>query len=163
MSAAGQPRTVLRIALALAGCTLLVLAVTRWVAIPWRVLGPSMTPTLGHGDLVVIDLWTYRRRGPRVGEVALFAGPRDVPLVKRVLRGPLPVKERVGDLVDPTHPHEPLYWVEGDHREISADSRHFGPVPAGRFRGRVIFRYWPPSEAGPIRRTAPGRATPPLR
>ena len=56
MSAAGQPRTVLRIALALAGCTLLVLAVTRWVAIPWRVLGPSMTPTLGHGDLVVIDL-----------------------------------------------------------------------------------------------------------
>jgi signal peptidase I len=149
--APGERRTVVRVAVVLSAVALSVLAATRYLAIPWVVVGPSMEPALRDGDRVVIDLWTYRRRAPRPGEIALFAGPGDLPLVKRVTRGPVPARERVGDLVDPTRPEEPLFWVEGDHRELSADSRRFGPVPADRFRGRVFLRYWPPSRAGAIR------------
>ena len=64
--------------------------------------------------------------------------------------------------MDPTKPGEPLFWVEGDNRGLSADSRLFGPVPGVRFRGRVFFRYWPLSSAGPIR-TRTAAATLPLR
>lgn len=164
MRGQSERRVVLRVSAALALATLAILALTRWGAIPWVVLGPSMEPALRHGDRVLIDLWTYRRRPPRVGEVALIEGPGALPLVKRVVRGPLPSSERIGDLVDPTHPREPLFWVEGDNREVSADSRRFGPVPLHRFRGRVLLRYWPPSEAGPIRRSdGEGLATPPGR
>lgn len=164
MSGPSERRLVVRVVAALALSTLAILAITRWAAIPWVVLGPSMAPALRHGDRVLIDLWTYRRRAPQVGEVALLRGPGNLPLVKRVVRGPLPPSERVGDLVDPTHPREPLFWVEGDNREVSADSRRFGPVPRHRFRGRVLVRYWPPSEAGPIpRRGGDGLAVPPGR
>jgi signal peptidase I len=150
MTGSPERRVVLRVTAALASTLLVMLALTRWVAIPWVVVGPSMAPTLRQGDRVLIDLWSYRRRAPRPGEVALLDGPGNVPLVKRVVRGPLPPGERVGDLVDPTRPREPLYWVEGDNRAVSADSRRFGPVPWRRFRGRILFRYWPLSDAGPI-------------
>ena len=161
MKRGGQRRTVLGVAAVLAGTALAMLGTTRWVAIPWIVVGPSMAPALAHGDRVLIDRWSYRRRDPQPGEVALFEGPAGLPLVKRVIRGPLPRGERIGDLVDPTKPREPLFWVEGDNRALSADSRQFGPVPLGRFRGRVFFRYWPLSSAGPIRTST--SATLPLR
>lgn len=157
-----QRRAVVTVGGVLAGTALAVLAVTRWVAIPWMVVGPSMAPTLEHGDLVLIDRWTYGRRDPQPGEIALLEGPGGLPLVKRVLGGPVPRGDRIGDLVDPTKPREPLFWVEGDNRTLSADSRQFGPVPRARFRGRVFFRYWPLSAAGPIR-TSAGPATLPVR
>jgi signal peptidase I len=163
MSPARERRLVARLTVALGLSTLAILALTRWVAIPWVVVGSSMAPTLRHGDRVLIDLWTYRRRPPRAGDMALLDGPGHLPLVKRVVRGPLPPGERIGDLVDPTRLEEPLFWVEGDNREISADSRRFGPVPAHRFRGRVLLRYWPPSAGGAIRSRGEGRATPPGR
>ena len=141
---------VLRLTITLTVAALAVLAVTRWVATPWQVVGPSMDPGLRHGDRVILDLWTYRHRPPRPGEVAQFDGPGGVPLVKRIARGPLGREERVGPLVDPTHSREPVFWELGDTREISADSRRFGPVPWGRFRGRVVLRYWPPSRFGTI-------------
>jgi signal peptidase I len=158
-----ERRLVTRLTVALGLSTLAVLALTRWVAIPWVVVGPSMAPTLRHGDRVLIDLWTYGRRAPRIGEVALLEGPGNLPLVKRVVRGPLPPEERIGDLVDPTQTREPLFWVEGDNREVSADSRRFGPVPGHRFRGRVLLRYWPPSAVGSIRTRTDAAATPPGR
>ncbi len=136
--------------LVLAGVLLAVLAVTRWVAVPWVVIGPSMEPTLRHGDRVIVDLWTYRRRAPLPGEIAVFMGPDGLPIVKRVVSGPLPATDpRTGPLLDPVRPDEPRFWVEGDASN-SADSRLFGPVPQGRFLGRVLGRYWPLSRAGRI-------------
>jgi len=107
---------------------------TSWLAIPWSIAGPSMEPTLRAGDRVLVDVWTYRQRGPRRGEVALLVDPGGLAMVKRVARsGPLGLS------------------VLGDNPGASRDSRQFGAVPVDRFRGRVFFRIWPASRIGPVR------------
>jgi signal peptidase I len=40
------------------------------------------------------------------------------------------------------------YWMQGDDRDNSADSRYFGPVPEENLRGRPLLRYWPPKRIG---------------
>ena len=132
----------------LLGLLVLFLVTTRFVEVE-QVVGPSMEPALRHGDRVVVDLRVYRRRPPRPGEIALIEGPGGVPLVKRVAAGPLPPGDRIGPLIDPTR-REECFRVLGDNQATSADSRSFGPVPRGRFRGRVVARYWPLSRAGAI-------------
>jgi hypothetical protein len=72
-------------------------------------------------------------------------------MVKRVVAGPLPRKEV--PFLSPFRTSEATEdWFEvlGDNARNSSDSRNFGPVPRGCFRGRVVFRYWPPGRAGPI-------------
>lgn len=116
-------------------------ACVRWVARPFAVSGPSMQPALLEGDRVLVDLWTYRRRAPRPGEIALVEPESGDPLLKRVaseaIRG-----EAFG---------ESAFLVLGDNPAHSDDSRRFGPVPRERLRGRAFWRYWPPSRAGSIR------------
>lgn len=135
-------RTPARLALLLAAIALGILAATEWLARPWTVSGPSMEPALRHGDRVIVDLWSYRYRSPRPGEVVLVAGPApgSSALLKRVAQAPPGREGRDGAV-----------WLLGDNPRQSEDSRHFGPVPAGRVRGRVCLRYWPPSRAGRIR------------
>ena len=43
------------------------------------------------------------------------------------------------------------YWVMGDHRSISSDSRDFGPVDRGLIYGKAAFVYWPMDQAGVVR------------
>lgn len=125
----------------LAGVLALVLVglflTTTWLLIPWTVGGCSMTPALESGDRVLVDLWSYRNRAPRVGEIILMEGPHGLMMVKRVdaLSGPAG-----GEVL-----------VSGDNQADSSDSRTFGAVRLEAVKGRVIFRYWPLSESGPIR------------
>lgn len=102
---------------------------------PWLVVGRSMEPALREGDRVLVDLWTYRQRPPRVGEVVLLRGPEGIPWVKRVAAAPSSSSIR--------NPGE--LWVVGDNRTDSVDSRQFGPLPRAAVRGRVFLRYWPPA------------------
>ncbi len=121
---------------------------TRQLAVPWFIAGPSMEPALRHGDRVIVDIWTYRHRRPRPGEVVLLVPPsgRPDPLVKRVAPRP-----------DSQLPDPETCWVLGDNLDQSLDSRSFGGVPTVNFRGRVVWRYWPPSRVGPVRsRARPG-------
>jgi signal peptidase I len=110
-----------------------------------------MNPTLEDGDRVIVDLVTLRRRPPRVGDIVVFAGPGDDDLVKRIARDPYP-----GDVpfpapvLAPDSPLERTYVLLGDNPSESSDSRSFGRVPRHRLRGRVVWRYWPPSRLGPI-------------
>jgi nickel-type superoxide dismutase maturation protease len=120
----------------LATLLLLIFTITKFVAVPWTVEGNSMTPTLKPGDRVLVDLWTYRNRTPETGDLVLLQGPGPVKMVKRV---------------SAVEPGGRSLHVLGDNPAESADSRHFGPFPREKVRGKVFFRYWPPSEAGPIR------------
>ena len=141
MSVLPDRRFVSRLVIVLACALACVLLTTSFVAVPWVVAGPSMEPTLYAGDHVIVDLWTYRRRAPREGEVVLLDAPWGGPIVKRVAP-PVP---------DPADAGSGRYRVLGDNEAESADSRTFGSVERGRFRGRVLWRYWPLSRAGSIR------------
>jgi nickel-type superoxide dismutase maturation protease len=90
------------------------------------VTGPSMAPSLRHGDQLLVDIRPVRRP-PRPGDVVVVRLP-DRPLsVKRVMR-----VESDGDV-----------WVEGDNPFGSTDSRDLGAVPAEAVTGRVLARLWP--------------------
>jgi signal peptidase I len=135
-----ERRTAVEVAALLGVLLLFFFLGLRFLAVPWIVAGPSMEPVLRSGDGVLVDVWSYRRREPREREVSLFRAPDGTPMVKRVTRPPrgrFPDGEGV--------------WLLGDNAASSRDSREFGAVPAERFRGRVVWRYWPPSRFGPVR------------
>lgn len=127
---------------------------TRYVAIPWVIVGSSMEPALLDGDRVLVDVWTLRQRAPRPGEIVLFEGlrPGEAPLVKRVAEPPAALPGTVGghSVAGRREAPERSVWVLGDQRQRSRDSREFGPVPLERIVGRVVLRYWPPSRAGAV-------------
>lgn len=134
---------------------------------PYRIEGTSMYPELGHRDVVLVDKVTYRMRGIRRGDVILFVQPGgDGPMVKRVIGVP-------GDTVAMNHgtvlvngqtmrqpemsedcastaSFDPVplrlfqYFVLGDCRKSSLDSRSIGPVPAKAIVGRAFMSIWPP-------------------
>ena len=103
-----------------------------------EVRGRSMAPALLPGDRLLVERLTYRRRGPRAGEIVLAADPRQPSreLVKRI------------GLVDP--PRAAPSWLV-THREASTDSRAFGPVDLADLRWRVVVRCWPPGRIGLVR------------
>lgn len=81
------------------------------------VAGPSMSPTLRDGDVVLVA-WGAR---VRTGDLALVRGPGGRPLVKRAVR-----------------PEAGGWWVLGDNPDGSTDSRHFGAVAPADVLGRVV-------------------------
>ena len=107
----------------------------RWL-FPVLVRGPSMVPTLRHGDALLV------RRGARVrpGDVvvARFRTRPDLLVVKRAVR-----TEDGG------------WWVRGDNDLVTDDSRAYGVADV---IGRVVFRYWP--RPGRVRYSPVGRNTP---
>lgn len=118
--------------------------VTLAAASLWRtfrrveVTGSSMSPTLLPGDrLVVIAPPFGRAPWPKSGDVVAVRDPRqaDRILIKRVAA----VHRGAGTLE-----------VVGDDRQVSTDSRAFGPVPRTAIVGRAVYRYAPSSRKGPL-------------
>ena len=85
------------------------------------VVGPSMVPTLRHGDALLVRPGASVRPGDLV--IARFPGGPDLLVVKRAIR---PAGDR--------------WWLEGDNPLVADDSRAYGP---GVVLARVLFRYWP--------------------
>ena len=143
-------RFLLDLVLAILSVWALAWAVTRWVAVPFAVDGTSMSPTLRDGDRVLVLIASLSHDEPAVGDVVLLLGPGDEYLVKRVAPrealGPQPPAPALAR----DSPLEPDYVVLGDNPAASRDSRSFGPVPRHRIRGRLLWRYWPPSRIGRI-------------
>lgn len=142
---------------------------------PVRVEGTSMLPRLEDQDRLFINKFAYQFEKVRHGDVVVFYYPRDhsksyikrvialpgdrlaidhgvVTVNGNVLREPY-VPERFQD--DRSLPPEIIpggeYFVMGDHRSISSDSRDFGPVPRELIYGRAAFVYWPVDQAGVVR------------
>ncbi len=83
--------------------------------------GPSMAPTLRHGDAVVVRTGVPVRRGDVV--VARFRSRPDLLVIKRAIR-----------------PEDGGWWVRSDNDLVGDDSRVYGVADVV---GRVVFRYWP--------------------
>jgi len=142
---------------------------------PVRVEGTSMLPELRDQDRLFINKFAYRFEHIERGDVVVFHYPRDPEksYIKRVIALPgdnlrveqgrvyvngQPIDEwyvpkrfrdnrSMGEMVIPLDE----YFVMGDHRSISSDSRDFGPVDRELIYGKAAFIYWPAGEMGVIR------------
>lgn len=134
------------------------------------VRGHSMEPSLHDGDRLLVDRLGGRLVGVDRFDVVVLRSPVDpsVDYVKRIVglpgdrvairRGRLlvngrPVRAGFSWIPDGTHMPEVRvpsghYFVLGDNRPISCDSREFGFVAAESLRGVVRLRFWPPERAG---------------
>jgi signal peptidase I len=142
---------------------------------PVRVEGTSMLPRLEDEDRLFINKFVYHISSIERGDVVVFHYPRDPQksYIKRVIALP-------GDrlridhgtvwlngkpLTEPYVPEEfrdsvsmpgmvvpeDTYFMMGDHRSISSDSRTFGPVDRSLIYGKAVFVYWPARDAGAVR------------
>ncbi len=142
---------------------------------PVRVEGTSMLPRLEDHDRLFINKFVYRFSAIERGDVVVFHYPRDPEksYIKRVIavpgdriridRGQVWLNSRrlrepyvpamyqdtrsMAEIVVP----DDEYFVMGDHRSISSDSREFGPVDRSLIYGKAVFVYWPMSDAGVVR------------
>jgi len=141
---------------------------------PVKVEGTSMAPLLSDQERIFINKFVYRFEPIGRGDVVVFWYPLDrtKSFIKRVVGLPGDqVEIRDGRVYINSHPlEEPyvppqfedisgygpmtvpngFYFVMGDHRISSNDSRIFGPVPAGFIYGKAVFAYWPMTHFGTI-------------
>src|SRR5665213_186469 len=139
---------------------------------PVRVEGTSMLPRLEDRDRLFINKFVYHISSIERGDVVVFHYPRDPEksYIKRVIGLPgdsividrgqvwvngillhetyVPLMYRdsrsMAELVVPPE----TYFMMGDHRSISSDSREFGPVDRSLIYGKAVFIYWPARDAG---------------
>jgi signal peptidase I len=142
---------------------------------PVRVEGTSMLPMLQDQDRLFINKIAYRVGEIHHGDVVVFEYPGDhtKSYIKRVIALPGD-RLRIDDgtvyvngarLAEPYVPNRFMddrsipemvlpaheYFMMGDHRSISSDSRDFGPVDRSLIYGKAVFVYWPLEQAGVVR------------
>jgi len=136
-----------------------------------RVDGLSMAPTLEDHDRLIVNKLVYELGDPRPGDIVMLYYPLNPEkmFVKRVIARegdtvrivdgrvyvndvPLhddyvPQEFRSHDDWGPQVIQQGYYFVMGDHRNNSSDSRHWGPVPKKYIVGKVKVRWWPLQDA----------------
>lgn len=151
------------------------LVVYFFLAFPEEVFGASMEPTLATGDRLIVERLSVKFNRLGRGDVVILNPPgRDVDFVKRIVGLPgesllildckvflvkndfekIPLSEPFVNNGSCTKINDPAviklsentYYVLGDNREHSADSRFFGPIEKKKIDGKVVFRFWPPSK-----------------
>jgi len=147
---------------------------------PNQIKGASMEPTFQDGNYIFTSKVTYKLRKPIRGDVVVFYAPRNPELeyIKRIVGVPGDtvmiaggevyvngvqinepyisnktaitlsgsISENQPIIVQPDH-----YFVMGDNRPRSSDSREFGPIPSSSFVGQVFYRYFPLNEMGTVK------------
>jgi signal peptidase I len=141
---------------------------------PVRVEGTSMLPRLEDRDRLFINKFVYHVSSIERSDVVVFHYPRDPEksYIKRVIalpgdrlridRGDVWLNGKL--LAEPYVPDEyrdsrsmaeivipaNTYFMMGDHRSISSDSREFGPVERPLIYGKAVFVYWPTKDVGVV-------------
>jgi signal peptidase I len=142
---------------------------------PVKVEGTSMMPSLEDQERIFVNKFVYRLEPIERGDIVVFRYPRDPSksYIKRVIgmagdriridggqvyvNGQALEEEYVPSeysdsrsypeiVVDPNS-----YFVLGDHRSMSNDSRDFGAVNQGFIYGKAVFGYWPMEKMGRVR------------
>lgn len=142
-----------------------------------QVDGRSMEPTLQDRDNLICDKVSYRFSDPERYDIVIIYpdGEKDKRWIKRIIGLPgeevrideagtiyingEPLEESYGKEVieDPGMAIEPIqlgedeYWVMGDNRNHSSDSRVIGPVPKSRILGKAFVRIFPFNKIGLIK------------
>lgn len=151
--------------------TVLMFLIIRFAVQNFNIDGTSMEPNLHNRELILVDKWTYLFHPPERGDVIVFQAPPDPTqdYIKRVIGLPgdvitiqnttvivdgVTLKETY---IDPNRQGNPYafkvinkmlvppndYFVLGDNRAGSSDSRDWGFVPKKNIVGRAAFVYWP--------------------
>ena len=142
---------------------------------PVKVEGTSMMPSLDDQERIFVNKFVYRLESIQRGDIVVFRYPRDPSksFIKRVIglsgdriqidAGQVyvngnPLNE---DYVPPAYADERsyravvvppgCYYVLGDHRSLSNDSRDFGPVKANLIYCKAVFGYWPMDKLGRLK------------
>lgn len=144
---------------------------------PHEIKGTSMEPNFHNNEYILTDKISYKFKEPKRGDVIILKAPenKDVDYIKRVIGLPnerLTIQQgsvyingekltesyisdktvplpgnTIQEGVEMTIP-DGYYFVMGDNRFHSSDSRAFGPIPNNLIIGHAIIRYWPISDMG---------------
>lgn len=150
----------------------IVIPIRLWIAQPFIVHGGSMEPTFESGEYLIVDQLTYRFEAPKRGDVIIMRYPKDPAIffIKRVIGLPEETVEIAAknviiypanggapvtldeSFLDPSREQNAYatyalgadeYFVMGDNRLESSDSRSWGALPAKDVVGRAIARLFP--------------------
>lgn len=152
---------------------LIVIPIRYFIFQPFFVKGESMEPSFNNGDYLIVDQISYRLREPQRGEVIVFKYPNDPSqrYIKRIIGLPGETVEIIDGRVFIYINEEKVvldeskylsffpfisddiemelseneYFLLGDNRAASSDSRRWGSLPRENIVGRVLIRAWPPT------------------
>jgi len=152
---------------------IIVIPIRLFIAQPFIVRGASMEPTFDNGEYLIVDQVSYRINPPERGDVVIFRYPKNPSIffIKRLIGLPGETVEITGEritirrgvgvepialdqsFIDPSRLNSEYgvyaldadeYFVMGDNRSESSDSRTWGPLPKEDLVGRAILRLFPP-------------------
>jgi signal peptidase I len=159
---------------------LLAFFIRTFIAEPRYIPSPSMVPTLSEGDRLVVEKVLYHFKQPQFGDIVVFNPPlelqrqkkidKDQAFIKRIIATPgetVSIKEGKvylnGQPIPENYIAEPpnqafpeikippsQFFVMGDNRNNSYDSRYWGFVPRENIIGRAVFRFYPINKIGTI-------------
>lgn len=155
---------------------LIVIPVRMFIAQPFIVSGASMENTFHNGEYLIVDQVSYHLHDPKRGDVVIFRYPKDPSkfFIKRIIGVPGDTVSIEGSTVTITNEENPNgfvlnepyiksmkpnvtmieklgdreYFVMGDNRDESSDSRVWGVLQEERIVGRALLRLFPPQEFG---------------
>lgn len=149
----------------------IIIPIRMYVAQPFIVSGESMFPTFHNNEYLIVDEFSYHFHDPARGDVVIFRYPNDPSkfFIKRVLGLPgetvtvsagkvyITKDGKQTEINEPylkqqtfkntvTKLDEDQYFVMGDNRAVSFDSRYWGPVNIKFIRGKALVRLFPPNK-----------------